>query len=180
MPYMNTIRAKNQSGAALLEVLISMLIVAFGVLGYVGLQAQTTVLQTEAYQRSQALFLLSDFAQRMYLNKSHAVEYVSDNIGTTPVSNCSSLATMAQRDLCDFALLIQGAAETDGSVKKGAMINARACVTQTGLNQYVISLIWQGVRASAAPVTQCGRGAYSQEESRRAVTTVVRIGTLTT
>ena len=179
---MNKSSATTQSGAALLEVLVSMLIVAFGVIGFVGLQAQTTVLQTEAYQRSQALFLLNDFAQRIYLNKSHASEYVANDIGTTTVSNCSAKTTMAQRDLCEFALLIQGAAETEGTVKKGAMIGARACVTQTAANpnQYVVALIWQGVRASSAPINQCGKDAYSQEAVRRAVTTVVRIGTLTT
>lgn len=180
MSRMSASPATTQSGAALLEVLVSMLIVAFGVLGFVGLQAQTTVLQTEAYQRSQALFLLNDFAQRMYLNKSHAAEYVGNDIGTTVVSNCGSRTTMAERDICEFALLIQGAAETDGTVKKGAMIGARACVTQTGVNQYVVALIWQGVRASAAPINECGKGGYSQEEVRRAVTTVVRIATLTT
>lgn len=177
---MNKANAHIQSGAALLEVLVSMLIVAFGVIGFVGLQAQTTVLQTEAYQRSQALFLLNDFAQRIYLNKSHASEYVANDIGTTTVSNCSAQTSLAQRDLCEFALLIQGAAETEGTVKKGAMIGARACVTQTTANQYVVALIWQGVRASSAPVNQCGKGAYSPEEVRRAVTTVVRIGTLST
>lgn len=180
MPRMNLTRANTQTGAALLEVLVSMLIVAFGVIGFVGLQAQTTVLQTEAYQRSQALFLLNDFAQRMYANKSHAADYVANNIGTTDVSNCASKTTMAARDLCEFALLIQGAAETEGTVKKGAMIGARACVMQTAVNQYVVALIWQGVRASTAPVNQCGKDAYSEEAVRRAVTTVVRIGTLNT
>lgn len=180
MPCINTSRITRQAGSSLLEVLVAMLIVAFGVMGFVGLQAQTTVLQTEAYQRSQALFLLNDFAQRMYLNRSHAVDYVANNIGTTTVSNCAGQTTVAARDICEFALLIQGAAETEGNVKKGAMIGARACVTQTGVNQYVIALIWQGVRASGAPVSVCGKDAYSQEAVRRAVTTVVRIGTLTT
>ena len=180
MPHSNLNPANTQSGAALLEVLVAMLITAFGVVGFVGLQAQTTILQTEAYQRSQALFLLNDFAQRIYLNKSNAAQYVANDIGTIPVSNCGSKSTMAERDMCDFALLIQGAAETEGSIKKGAMIGARACVTQSGVDQYVVALIWQGVRASTAPVNACGKDAYVQEAVRRAVTTVVRIGTLTT
>ena len=56
-----------QRGAAMIEVLISMLIVAFGTLGFVGLQARTTVTTIEGYQRSQALILINDISQRINL-----------------------------------------------------------------------------------------------------------------
>ena len=47
----------SQRGAAMMEVLITMVIIAFGVLGFVGLQAKTALSQIEGYQRSQALML---------------------------------------------------------------------------------------------------------------------------
>ena len=44
-------------GSALIEVMVSMVIVAFGMLGYLGLQARTAVTNLEGYQRAQALGL---------------------------------------------------------------------------------------------------------------------------
>lgn len=172
-------KQKRETGAVLLEVLVSMLLIAFGVLGYVGLQSQTALLQLEAYQRSQALLLLNDIGQRMYANRTAAKDYVGNDIGTSPAINCSQKTTLAARDVCEWALLIQGAAETSGTAKLGAMVGARACISQPTTNQYVLELVWQGVRASGAPLNACGKNAYPDEKVRRSVTTVVRIGTLT-
>ena len=170
---------KRVTGEVLLEVLMSMLIIAFGVLGYVGLQSQSALLQLEAYQRSQALLLLNDIAQRMYANRTAAASYVGIDIGTSPAINCSQQTTLAGRDICEWTLLIQGAAETSGTTKLGAMVGARACISQPSTNQYVLELVWQGIRASGAPLNVCGKNAYADEKVRRSVTTVVRIGTLT-
>jgi len=49
---------RSQRGISLIEVLISMVIVAVGLLALVVLQGRLQVLQTESYQRSQALVLL--------------------------------------------------------------------------------------------------------------------------
>ena len=60
-----TMRIQNrvhQRGVTLVEVLVTMVILAIGLLGLVGLQARLQVLQTEAYQRAQALMLLKDMA----------------------------------------------------------------------------------------------------------------------
>ena len=171
----------SQQGVALIEALIAMLIVAFGVLGFVGLQARTTVANLEGYQRSQALILVNDMAERMNLNRANAASYVGNNIGVTIVNpgDCTSSAlTTAQKDLCEWALLIQGAAEVQGSSKVGAMINARGCITNPSANQYLIALAWQGIQASGAPVNTCGKDAFSSEDMRRVVTVVVQIANL--
>lgn len=174
-----TTQNATQQGVALIEALIAMLIVAFGVLGFVGLQARTTVANLEGYQRSQALILVNDMAERMNLNRANAMSYVSNNIGATDPGNCSGSAlTAAQKDLCEWAALIRGAAETQGSTQVGAMLNARGCITNPAANQYLLALAWQGVQASAAPVNTCGKDAYSSEDMRRVVTVVVQIANL--
>ena len=162
----------------MLEVLITMLIIAFGLLGFVGLQAQTTLSQVEAYQRSQALVLLNDIAQRIALNPKEAAAYVAANVGTTDPGNCATATTTAGRDLCEWSLLIQGATETQGTARLGAMTGARGCITAISATQYAVAIAWQGLQRTGAPATSCGQDSFSSEDTRRAVTTVVTIATL--
>lgn len=169
---------KAQNGSAMLEALISLLIISFGVMGFVGMQNQTTVLQIEAYQRAQALIIVNDMAQRMTLNQAGAASYVGSNVGTTAPSDCTTMTTTATKDLCEWSLLIRGEGEKSGTAAVGAMIGARGCVTSPAANQYVITVAWQGMQATGAPASVCGKDAYSAESMRRAVTTVVRVATL--
>ena len=169
----------NQRGVALIEALIAMLIVAFGVLGFVGLQTRTTVANLEGYQRSQALILVNDMAERMNLNRANALSYVGSNIGVSDPGDCTNAGlTAVQKDLCEWSKLIQGAAETQGSSKIGAMLNARGCITNPAANQYLLAVAWQGIQASGTPVNTCGKDAFSSEDMRRVVTVVVQIGNL--
>lgn len=170
----------TQRGVALIEALIAMLIVAFGVLGLVGLQARTTVANLEGYQRSQALVLVNDMVERMKLNRINAAAYVSSNIGTTDPGDCTNVAlTAAQKDICEWATTIQGAGEVQGGTKVGAMLNARGCITSPANNQYLIVVAWQGLQPSGAPANTCGQNAYSSEDTRRVVSVVMQVAQLT-
>lgn len=172
----------SQRGAALMEALVAMLIVAFGVLGFVGLQAKTAVSSLEGYQRAQALVLLQDMAQRIEINRKQAVTgaaYVAADVGTGAAQSCSAL-TGAARDLCDWGNLLRGAAEKDSSNNNvGAMIGARGCIAATANpNEYLISVVWQGIQASGPTPLACGKDAYTSENLRRGVSQLVRIGSL--
>lgn len=173
-----TNQKKSQRGMALMEALISMLVMAFGVLGFLGLQAKTAALQVEAYQRSQALILLEDLTQRMRLNQANASAYVGADIGVTDPGDCSGLGIGAARDLCEWSQLIRGAAEKSGSTLVGAMLGARGCVISPSANQYQLTIAWQGMVSTGAPASTCGKDAYSSENTRRVVTGVLRIGVL--
>lgn len=168
----------RQRGAALLEVLVAMLIIAFGVLGYVGLQARTTVATLEGYQRAQALVLLNDITQRINLNRTAAASYVASDLGATDPGACPANPAAA-RDLCEWTHLIRGAAEVQDGVQVGAVQSARGCIDDLGSNQYLVSVVWQGVQASGPSPLACGSGDYPDENLRRGVSTVVRIGDLT-
>lgn len=169
---------QKQQGIALLEILISLLITAFGVLGYIGFQARTSVAQLEGYQRTQALMLINDMAERISLNRENAAAYVADDIGVANPGDCALAVGRVAADTCEWASLIRGVAEEEDGASVGAMINARACITSLAANDFVISLVWQGVQPSGAPNTACGQGAYASEETRRAVTTRVHIADL--
>lgn len=68
----NTSRTVNsrQHGVALLEVLISILIFSFGILGLIGLQARAIGFSLDAEDRNRAALLADDVASLMWLNNS--------------------------------------------------------------------------------------------------------------
>lgn len=174
----------TQRGAAMLEALVSLLIVAFGLLGLFGLQTQVTVSQMESYQRAQALVLVKDMAQRLEANRLNAGAYVATDVGLTPpTASCQTLATTANRDLCEWGTLLQGAAEQQAGSKVGAMIGARGCISRPdplgSPNLYVIAVVWQGLRDTGPTPIDCGKNAYSTEASRRGASVALQIPVLT-
>ena len=70
MKSQSTVRAGRQAGVALLEVLVSLLLFSFGVLGLIGLQARAVSISTDAEDRNRAALLANDVASTMWLNKS--------------------------------------------------------------------------------------------------------------
>ena len=71
--------AGAQRGSFLLEALISILIVAFGILGLVGLQARAMQDTDESRYRSEAAFLANDVISRMWISdpSTLAVDFVA-------------------------------------------------------------------------------------------------------
>ena len=89
--------AAAQRGALLIEVLVAILICAFGLLGFAGMQARATSSEFEGFQRSQALVLIEDMVSRMNANRTHAAEYVAAGlIGDGPLEDCAGLAGAEQ------------------------------------------------------------------------------------
>lgn len=172
-----TPRRRSQAGAALVEALVAMLVIAFGVLGFVALQARTAVSSLEGYQRSQALVLLNDITQRINLNRANASAYVAQDLGATDPGACPA-APAAARDLCEWANLLRGAAEQQGGTKVGAMQAARGCIASAGASEYLVSVVWQGVQSTGATPLPCGAGAYPDEALRRGASVVIRIADL--
>ena len=64
--------SQSQYGATMIEVLITIVILAFGLLGLVGLQAKVQLADFESYQRAQAVVLLSDMVDRINANPGTA------------------------------------------------------------------------------------------------------------
>ena len=62
----------RERGFTMIEILVSLLLIVFGLLGMLGLQAQATVAEFESYQRGQALILVQDMADRVGTNRSAA------------------------------------------------------------------------------------------------------------
>jgi type IV pilus assembly protein PilV len=113
----------------MIEVLVSLVIIAFGLLGLAGLQTRLQLSEFEAYQRSQALLLLDDMASRINTNRINAAAYTGDDVG---VGTCPATpaTTRVEADLQDWCNALQGAGETQATNKLGAMLGGRGCVEQ--------------------------------------------------
>jgi type IV pilus assembly protein PilV len=182
------------NGFTLLEVLITIVILAFGLLGVAGLQSKYLAAEMESYQRSQALVLLNDFANRVLANRPEAtvvtgvVPYVTGTAlgtGDSPQATCPA-SPISSRDKCEWSKALLGAAELSGTTvsaatKIGAMAGARGCVELTGSTPptYRVSVAWQGLTTTKVPDLTCGKDAYGTDDGfRRVVSYQIVIPTL--
>jgi type IV pilus assembly protein PilV len=172
----------SQGGALLIEVLIAVLICAFGLLGFAGMQARAVSTDFESLQRSEALVLIEDMVSRMNANRGHAVEYVSAGLlGEGDVVDCTGL-TGSGLDLCEWSNMIRGNAEQRTGSNVGAMLSARGCITRaaTSTDRYVISVAWQGIVPTAGSLSPCGFGdaAFPNDALRRTASSTVCVALL--
>jgi type IV pilus assembly protein PilV len=94
--------SKHQQGFSMLEVLITLVIVATALFGTAGLQAYAMRMNQGAQFRAQAVFLASDIAERMESNKAAAV---AGNYVVALTSTPSAAATDCTANGCDPAAL---------------------------------------------------------------------------
>lgn len=85
-----------QHGFSMLEILITLVIIAIALLGTAGLQVYAMRVNQSGQFRTQAIFLASDIAERMEANKAAAVagNYVQTLTSTTtvPAFDCTTTA----------------------------------------------------------------------------------------
>jgi type IV pilus assembly protein PilV len=193
-PLEPSLSCRSQRGVVLFEVMISIIILAVGLLGLAKLQASTRQLEMESYQRAQAVILLQDMVGRLSSNNKAAACYaITDpasgapyfGAGAAAPANCGfgtiTQQTTALSDLTQWHELLNGASETDGGNQVGAMIDARGCIAlvDPAANIYVVTVAWQGLLESSAPSgLNCATGLYGSEPRRRAVSAIVRIANL--
>jgi type IV pilus assembly protein PilV len=193
----NSTARGHERGSSLLEILVTVLIMATGLLGLAGFMVRQQNQEMDSYQRAQALLLVNDMSQRLQANRANAANYITGTditgketllgVGMT-CGTTTNTSTIAQQDLNAWCNSLQGAAETMGTQGVGAMVGARGCVVSIGAQQYAITVVWQGMMPIAAPSNNnlCGKGLYDvpsgspcvEDLCRRSITTLVRIGNL--
>ena len=157
----------------LVEVLVTAMVVAVGVLGLAQSQGRTAVAAVEAQQRTQALLLARDMADRMLANRSRAAEYVGSDYGLA-IATCDTSSAVA-RDRCAWSDAIAGASERIGTLMAGGLRNGRGCVIQLGNGRYRVVVAWQGMTPTVAPSNDCARAAYGAEMQRRALVVPIEL-----
>jgi len=180
-------------GFTMIEVLVTLVIMMFGLLGLAGLILKGQKASFEAYQRSQALIIAVDMAEKMKNNRLAngqiddaaylAAAPVAAPLGAAAVvlptdctmvaAACSSAQTAAF-DLATWNNLLVGTQETSavtgGNV--GGIINARGCIERAGAagTPIRISVSWQGDVDTIVPSSStCGAGLYGTAGKRRVV-----------
>jgi type IV pilus assembly protein PilV len=179
----------SSRGTSLIEVLVTMLIISFGLLGLVGLQSRMQLAEMESYQRAQALILLDDMASRIAVNRGMAADYVTTGgpLGADMVCPTNPV-TRPEIDSAVWCKALQGAAEvTAANNEVGAVVGGRGCVESLPDNEYMVTIAWQGLTPITAPPASvaCGANLYdddaagcSADRCRRVITTIVRIAPL--
>lgn len=186
----------------MLEVLVTLIILAVGILGLASLMARTQVLELESYQRATALALLRDMTQRISSNRADAASYVTGTSGTAVmgagnvawptdcINGSGGIAAPAfgsGRDRCEWSNALKGASEVTAANKNvGGMIGARGCVEEVQAADptdgvctpgvYRVTVAWQGLNATGASQLLCAAGLYGSDEQRRVVSSTVTIG----
>lgn len=170
---------RRQAGFSLVEIMVSMVILAVGLLGLAGLQAKSHEMEVESFSRAQAMVLVQDMSDRLLANIANARtgQYVIDGVGAPASGLCTAPATTLDRDLCAWDSELRGAAEQVGGTSVGAVANARGCIEWDGANNlYTVSVAWQGRGNLGVPAVNCGSADITT--NRRALSRRVRIATL--
>jgi type IV pilus assembly protein PilV len=193
--------ARRFAGFALVESMVTVVVVAFGLLGVAGLVSRSFVTEVEAMQRAQAAMLLQDMVTRIEGNRATVAAYVTGDGGITcyvartppsgttaySVESCNPAAPMADRDRCAWGQLLYGGNVRFANANTGVLVGAMGCVYEIdAFNRvYAVAIAWQGASPGAAPIVDnnfppagCGRDQFGNENQRRLMTTLLRIGTL--
>lgn len=153
----------------MLEVLISIVVIAFGLLGVAGLQAFAVKNNQSAGLRITATTLAMDMVDRIHANwRSMAVEAPlvpaynrpSTSDYDTPVATCRGVGCttfeMAQNDLAEWKALVAGALPNgqgivclDSTPNDGTDATAPAC-DNAGIDNYVVKVWWRDDRSGTA------------------------------
>jgi type IV pilus assembly protein PilV len=132
MPHLSSLRAlsrapRRQRGTTLLEVLVSVLLMSFGMLALAGMQAYSVVAQKNAANRAVASTLAAELAELIRLNplalaqeKYDVAMMTTADLPAAPIALCDfpdcTANSLAARDLATFqsrvrALLPRGGVE---------------------------------------------------------------------
>lgn len=79
----------NQKGVGMMEVLVALVILAIGVLGFTALQLRAVDATDEAMAKIQAMNIARDLAERIRANRNAFSTYVTNLTTTTPSSTAS-------------------------------------------------------------------------------------------
>lgn len=171
-------RPDPSRGFTLIEVLVTIVILAVGLLGLALLQSTSLSNQLESLQRAQAMLLLEDMANRIRVNNAAARTggYPDgDQYGLQEAQDCAAIAVIAERDRCEWnRALLGNDVTTETGTAVGAMNGATGCIeniagSADGEAVIRLTIAWQGMSATRAPDSLCGKDAYGEDDRFRRV-----------
>jgi type IV pilus assembly protein PilV len=169
---------RHQTGFTLIEVLVTFLLIAIGLLGLAALQVSTINNGFEAQQRALVTALVDDMAERVRMNPmgARAEKYQSFDPETpcpNPVITPDGLSpeVRAALDECQWAAMLKGlsvrvapAASSGIAAPIGAMGCLDTGVSPGGETVVRVAVAWQGLTAQVAPFADCGTGQFNNAD----------------
>ena len=139
-PRHRTAGRRRQAGITLIELLVSLLIFSFGMLGLAGLHIRTLAYSQSSLFRSQATALADDVFDRMRADRTNARKTASGGGSWITELNVNSAAVgSANTDLADWKRSVE-ALLPDGE--------ASIVVTEAGL--VTVTIAWQDTKNSGS------------------------------
>ncbi|PPC89987.1 MAG: type IV pilus modification protein PilV [Methylobacter sp.] len=149
----------KQQGFTLVEVLVTVVLMAVGLLGMASLQLTALRSNHEAYSRSQATQLAYDIADRMRANGAATAAYLSDTTapeaatcttGDNPCTACTTIAlTCTAAELANNDLFQWNQALTTALVSGSGRITRSGAGTVISPFIYTIAVQWDADRNGA-------------------------------
>lgn len=164
----------GQQGVSLIEVLIALVVITLGLLSVAALQGKAQKAEMESYQRSQALILLHNMAERLRANRPGRSEYIATvgHGGSFHDTTHCNTGAGALRDLSCWNIELS---ET--------LTGGLGCIVNDNVNDgngFVLTIAWHGmipiVSGTNDPrkTNACGQGLWGDDRYRRIVSTPVR------
>lgn len=177
----------RQHGFGLIEVLITMLVLAVGMLAAASLELFSKRSNFDAAQRTAAANLAQDLLERMRSNPEGLIDYIpaaelgGGTLGSAPSTDCGDPASdcnatdVANFDLWQWEQALDGAMEQTDGVATGGLVQPTACITGPlagGTGAYEVAIAWRGMNETTDPDTDdCGAGSgnYGDNDTYRRV-----------
>ncbi|MFM4648887.1 type IV pilus modification protein PilV [Aeromonas bivalvium] len=178
---------QGEQGFSLLEVMIAAVVLSFGLMGLVAMQATAKFSSYESRQRTIASWLANDLVERVRINQdswsTQSITLVSGNSNLTLPGCASADGTMAacsRSDLRNLDLFywqqsLLGAAVSGASSSLQAPVG---CVIRGANNSLTVGIFWHGkaslsdgAAAVAGMRDACGVGNVADNQRRQFVLT---------
>ena len=132
-------RMKKQHGFTMIEILVTMIVLAIGIGGLVGLQTISATNANNTLYRYQAMLVAQDMIERMQANRTATYSIAAGAVSGTKCSyggsTCSNAAAMMTSDAIEWKELIaaSGLPGGDGTV---------VLTTVSGVDIYEVTVSW--------------------------------------
>lgn len=172
---------RQQSGFGMIEILVAMLVLAIGVMGFAGLQARAVQTSGDSYYRSQAMSLAQDLAERVRANSRQTAAYrtaanwPADNAAVTsaPTTCVDAACTPANMVIFD----VNSVRYNVQTLLPQGEIRMEACQASSVNCIYVA---WDGLTATAGAAGECvgTTGEYKSPPANRPALTCLMLEVL--
>ena len=155
-------KAGSQRGVGMIEVLVALVILAIGVLGFSALQLRAMEATAEATDRTMAMNLARDLADRIRINRLGLSDYVAAINSKTIETGCLGSASSFKPNCDSTKMAKYDATEVLAkAAQKGQTVIMRPC---DGSSRNCIYVAWGKTSITATNVSDCMvSGVYKPE-----------------